>query len=305
MELAKNFPSRTIITIDWTGEPTMVSAQVSEQPNRDDIASRCRDLKNVKWFNTNSRNLNYDSFVNRFGRIGLIFIDGDHSHDGVQRDTELAMAYARDNGTVIAWHDYQEPAEGNEWIGVKDVLDYWVKDQSLHLTEIKGTRTGYTTQWAHPTVPEPQQMPQGYVQPKSNKYAFRDYCGGNSIWDHMVRLADLAAECNGVIVEVGSGCGDGSTHAFDLGLAENPNEFKRHISVNLHPVGGGWEPERSYWSFVQGDSREDDTVMRADLKIAECEQTYAKGIGIIYIDTEHSYECLKRELEIWPDIGDE
>jgi hypothetical protein len=27
--------------------------------------------------------------------------------------------------------------------------------------------------------------------------------------------------------------------------------------------------------------------------------------GIIYIDTEHSYECLSRELEIWQALGNE
>ncbi|NBW22791.1 MAG: hypothetical protein EBR82_84080 [Caulobacteraceae bacterium] len=98
-----------------------------------------------------------------------------------------------------------------------------------------------------------------------------------------------------------------------MGLAENPNEYKRHISVNLHPVGGGWEPERSYWSFVQGDSREDDTVYEVQKMLPHENTTTPSGNpdakmvcpGIIYIDTEHSYECLKRELEIWPDIGDE
>ncbi len=141
-------------------------------------------------------------------------------------------------------------------------------------------------------------MPAGYIQPPTDRYPFRPGCGGNSIWSHIERLADFAAMSNGVIVEVGSGCGDGSTHAFELGLRVNPAKYTRHISVNLHPVGGGWEPQEN-WKFIQGDSRECPTVEGVRLSLLG----YIPGI--IYIDTEHSYDCLRRELEIWPDLGDE
>lgn len=43
-------------------------------------------------------------FVRDHGRMDLVFIDGDHSRDGVRQDTELARAILAPGG-AIAWHD--------------------------------------------------------------------------------------------------------------------------------------------------------------------------------------------------------
>ncbi len=314
MELAKNFPNRTIVTVDWTGEPTMHENQRSEQPTDEEVGVRCAHLKNVIRVNTNSQKMDYADIEALSGRIGLIFIDGDHSIEGVLQDSSHALKYASSHGAVIVWHDFADYHD-HPWIGVKKVLTDSVENGGLHLKEIIGTRTAYTTQWAHPTAPLPQQMPQGYVQPSQIRYPFRPNCGGNSIWDHMERLADFARLCDGVIVEVGSGCGDGSTHAFDLGLAANDRPYSHyHISVCIHPVAGDWEPTAPYWEMVVGDSREQSTVdaVRNELHwvaTGPSARDFPYGIDhtphIIYIDTEHTYATLKRELEIWPDLGDE
>jgi len=47
-----------------------------------------------------------------------VFIDGDHSMDGVLHDSALAAKYLRPGG-VIAWHDYGNPATD-----VTEALDY-------------------------------------------------------------------------------------------------------------------------------------------------------------------------------------
>lgn len=44
------------------------------------------------------------SFVRDHGRMDLVFIDGDHSREGVRQDTELADAILAPGG-AIAWHD--------------------------------------------------------------------------------------------------------------------------------------------------------------------------------------------------------
>lgn len=44
------------------------------------------------------------AFVRDHGRMDLVFIDGDHSRDGVRQDTELADAILAPGG-AIAWHD--------------------------------------------------------------------------------------------------------------------------------------------------------------------------------------------------------
>ncbi|RYI09689.1 MAG: class I SAM-dependent methyltransferase [Acetobacteraceae bacterium] len=44
------------------------------------------------------------AFVRDHGRMDLVFIDGDHSRDGVRQDTALADAILAPGG-AIAWHD--------------------------------------------------------------------------------------------------------------------------------------------------------------------------------------------------------
>jgi hypothetical protein len=44
------------------------------------------------------------AFVRDHGRMDLVFIDGDHSREGVRQDTDLARALLAPGG-AIAWHD--------------------------------------------------------------------------------------------------------------------------------------------------------------------------------------------------------
>jgi predicted O-methyltransferase YrrM len=51
-----------------------------------------------------SHKIDPDAFVRDHGRMDLVFIDGDHSREGVRQDTELARAILAPGG-AIAWHD--------------------------------------------------------------------------------------------------------------------------------------------------------------------------------------------------------
>jgi len=62
-------------------------------------------------------------------KADMFFIDGDHRHDGIKRDTEMAMKSAR----VIVWHDY-----GNK--KTPDVTEYL--DQ-MCIKKIEGTGLVY------------------------------------------------------------------------------------------------------------------------------------------------------------------
>jgi len=44
-------------------------------------------------------------FAPYYGKIDLVYIDGNHSYDYVKSDTEQALKMVRENG-VIVWHDY-------------------------------------------------------------------------------------------------------------------------------------------------------------------------------------------------------
>ena len=252
----------------------------------------------------------------------IYFEDCDYGRRGYLAG--LQMAECKDAG-IIHWGSLSAQGDGQaemlavksplnaayytrKWGGLpgsgKDVYPTPFNDPNLDL-EYDGGNPLYD-RWDVPRLvngcPWPsgeavQFMPDGYVQPPTRTYPFRAGSGGNSIWSHMERLADFAKFCSRPLVEVGSGCGDGSTHAFDLGR-QKAHESTQHISVNLHPVGGGWEPINGQWKFIQGDSREISTVEAVKELLEDTP-------GIIYIDTEHTYATLKRELEIWLQIADE
>lgn len=51
-----------------------------------------------------SHKIDPEGFVRDHGQMDLVFIDGDHSREGVRQDTDLARAILAPGG-AIAWHD--------------------------------------------------------------------------------------------------------------------------------------------------------------------------------------------------------
>jgi hypothetical protein len=149
MELARTFPSRRIITVDYTGpNPTMHPAQLSEQPSPFYFGERCRNLPNVTCIDRDSRRLEYRVLEFHHGPIGFIFIDGDHSEAGVRADTHNATRYAElaRHPLIIAWHDYADYGPEYGWVAVKHVLLQRCASRylpPLSITEIEGTRTAF------------------------------------------------------------------------------------------------------------------------------------------------------------------
>lgn len=59
-----------------------------------------------------------DCSAAEFGRVGAVFVDGDHGRKAVEHDTALARLIVKPGG-IIVWHDYH--AHGT--VGVQDVLE--------------------------------------------------------------------------------------------------------------------------------------------------------------------------------------
>jgi hypothetical protein len=131
LEMANHFPSRIIYTADcpWAHVP---KEQGSERPDYERFALNCRSLPNVAPIMKSAKTLRPDMFNN----VQAVFIDGDHSYDGVARDTELAISILVKNGGVIIWHDYHTRAE---WVGVKKFVDQSFPE-AVH---IEGTEVAY------------------------------------------------------------------------------------------------------------------------------------------------------------------
>ena len=107
--LATFFPQKTIHAVDFAAGSTLHPGQRSELPRI--ACEAARHLGNVKVYDVNSQSLDYRSFN---ANIGLIFIDADHTYEGVKADTERAFEYMRGRAGIVAWHDYSPDC--HEWM---------------------------------------------------------------------------------------------------------------------------------------------------------------------------------------------
>lgn len=117
-------PDRTVYAVDWANNPGLFVHQEAERP--DVVASRALHLPNVIAINGDSKRMMYPLGV------GFVFIDGDHTDEGVQADTNKAFAY---DPQMIVWHDYRPESQ---WQGVARLLDH-LSDEGMPLVQVEGT----------------------------------------------------------------------------------------------------------------------------------------------------------------------
>ena len=131
----------------------MTAEQKGEQPKPGEVGRLAAGLPNVTILDQNSAELDYRRLVRQpdacMDRLGLVFIDGDHSYAGVRTDTEKALDYfaatpgKKKERRFIVWHDVSEGHPN--WVGVldylsKEVAPYYdvkrVKDTWLAFVEV-------------------------------------------------------------------------------------------------------------------------------------------------------------------------
>lgn len=137
----------------WRGEsianvaavvPECVSLSLSEDEMRalgwtEDYVKISRffskDLPNVTHIKADSRT--YD-FSPHYSTCDLVFIDGDHSYEGVRSDTQSALRLLRDRSSVIVWHDYARNPEGDTcwsvYAGIMDGLPESERQSVYHVS---------------------------------------------------------------------------------------------------------------------------------------------------------------------------
>ncbi len=92
----------------------------------------------------NSHKLKADRLISNHGRFDLVFVDGDHSREGVAQDTVLAQAILAKGG-AICWHD-ANPKE--KYLGVREYLE---QDLPLHAIATTDDYLGGVAFWC-PTL---------------------------------------------------------------------------------------------------------------------------------------------------------
>ncbi len=88
-----------------------------------------------------SHKLKSESFVEKYGRFDLVFIDGDHSREGVAQDTELVNKIISSSG-IICWHDANPKPK---YRGVRQFLE---EDLSLSAIATRDNYIGGIAVWS-------------------------------------------------------------------------------------------------------------------------------------------------------------
>lgn len=132
LELSLLSEDRHVWTCDYPGNTTIQDWQKSEVLPAVEIGVASRYRRNVHLIIEDSKKLDYD----RVGPVGFVFIDGDHSAEGVTADGEKALKYFAEHKlprpACIVWHDYGTGCMQ----GIKDYLD---AKTNLDLRWVEGT----------------------------------------------------------------------------------------------------------------------------------------------------------------------
>lgn len=120
----------------------------------------------------------------------------------------------------------------------------------------------------------------------------------SSVSNHMPLFEELASQAT-ILIELGTGPGNGSMRAFTRGMKRNPNPDKIYISVDFNRDNpeSDMAPDLTYWHMVYGRTEEAKTARDAHSLIA------GRHPDIVYIDTHHDYPQMKAELAVWSPLA--
>ncbi|MGH7929613.1 MAG: class I SAM-dependent methyltransferase, partial [Candidatus Binatia bacterium] len=176
-KLARSYPACNYLEIgSWRGESLINIAEVARHCTSITLSpDEMRQLKisqefvdvhgifskgaaNITEILHNSRTFDFSTLRQDFD---LIFIDGDHSYEGVLNDTRKTFGLRRDSSSVIVWHDYGFAPETVRHTVLKAILDGVPAEKHQHLYHVSNTmcaiyaegRDFATYQTAFPSYP--------------------------------------------------------------------------------------------------------------------------------------------------------
>jgi hypothetical protein len=72
-------------------------------------------------------------------KFDLIFVDGDHSYQGVLNDTKKVFSLLKDENSVIVWHDYGYNPEKPRHSVLLAILEGIPSQEHQHLYHVSNT----------------------------------------------------------------------------------------------------------------------------------------------------------------------
>jgi len=138
-KLARSIPDCNYLEIgSWRGESIKTVSEVAEHCTSVTLSSEemkikhtnkdfsdihgmfSRDVKNLTEILHNSHTYDFTRLEKKFD---LIFIDGDHSYEGVLNDTRKTFDLRKNSSSIIVWHDYGITTERVSHTTLKAILD--------------------------------------------------------------------------------------------------------------------------------------------------------------------------------------
>ncbi|MBI2270697.1 MAG: class I SAM-dependent methyltransferase [Bacteroidetes bacterium] len=95
-----------------------------------------KDLSNVEHVEANSKTFDFEKLGQKFD---LIFVDGDHSYDGVKIDTQNVFNLLKNENSIIVWHDYGTSYETIDWEVLAGILDGTPEEKRGSLYQISNS----------------------------------------------------------------------------------------------------------------------------------------------------------------------
>ena len=95
-----------------------------------------KSLSNVTHLQGNSQTFDFTPYERQFD---LVFIDGDHHHDAVRKDTETAFKLLRDDHSAIVWHDYGYDPETIRWSVLSAIWEGTPEEKRSRLYHVANT----------------------------------------------------------------------------------------------------------------------------------------------------------------------
>jgi predicted O-methyltransferase YrrM len=153
--LAKSFMDCEYLEIGtWRGESIMNVAAVSKNCTSinlspDEIIARgfpekyarlhaflIDNQSHIKQIHADSYTFDFSSLDKKFD---LIFVDGDHSYQGVLNDTKKVFSLLKDENSVIIWHDYGYNPEKPRHSVLLAILEGIPSQEHQHLYHVSNT----------------------------------------------------------------------------------------------------------------------------------------------------------------------
>ncbi len=153
--LAASFPSCSYLEIGtWRGESLVNVSEVADRCVSINLSAEemremgiqeefiaqlyyfLKENKNIEYIRHNSQTLDYSQLA---GQFDLVFIDGDHSKNGVEIDTSNAFQLLRDENSMIVWHDYGRTPEEVRWPTLAGILDGAPKEYHDNIYQVSNT----------------------------------------------------------------------------------------------------------------------------------------------------------------------